>query len=61
MSASLNIQHGIPMSLPWTLDNNAKVWLLIAELGKLENFRVLFGKKDKKEVQDDIYFSRMFN
>ena len=56
-----NLAAGIPSSLPWTLDNNAKTWLLIAELGKMENYKVLFGKKDKKEVCDSFFSGRILS
>ncbi|KAF8575273.1 hypothetical protein K439DRAFT_1254692, partial [Ramaria rubella] len=34
----------------WAVNNSAKMWQLIKEIGRLENFKILFGKKDKKEV-----------
>ncbi|KAF8493592.1 hypothetical protein JB92DRAFT_2625940, partial [Gautieria morchelliformis] len=40
---------GIPTTLPWSANKNAKIWELITELSKPENFKVLFRKKDQKE------------
>lgn len=41
----------IPRTLPW-MDNRAeKVYLFIGEMEKLENFKILFGKKEKGDVR----------
>ncbi|KAF8574084.1 hypothetical protein K439DRAFT_1373466, partial [Ramaria rubella] len=40
---------GIPSTLSWSANKNEKIWALIAELSKPENFKVMFGKKDKTE------------
>jgi hypothetical protein len=42
---------GIPSSLPWSADKSVKIWALIAEISQPENYKVLFGKKYKKEVR----------
>ena len=34
----------------WTSNKHELTWKLVAEMGKHENFRVLFGKTDKDEV-----------
>ncbi|KAI0732125.1 hypothetical protein C8Q72DRAFT_774919 [Fomitopsis betulina] len=36
--------------IDWKANNGALLWQLIGELEKPENFRVLFGKRDKNEV-----------
>ena len=36
--------------IPWTEDNGRLIWSLLTEMEKPENFKVLLGKKDKKEV-----------
>lgn len=40
----------IPRTLPWTKDNSAKTYQFIAEMEKLDNFKILFGKKEKTDV-----------
>jgi hypothetical protein len=42
---------GIPTILPWSGNKNAKIWELISGLSRPENFKVLFGKKEQKEVE----------
>jgi len=37
-------------SINWAADDSALVWGLIAEMEKKENTKVLFGKKEKNEV-----------
>ena len=34
----------------WTEDNNRLIWSLLTEIEKPANYKVLFGKKDKDEV-----------
>jgi hypothetical protein len=46
---------GIPTSLPWAANKAAKTWESIAELGKMENYNVLFGKQEKKEVSEPCF------
>jgi len=36
--------------IAWDADQQALTWALLNELEKYENFKVLFGKKDPKEV-----------
>jgi hypothetical protein len=36
--------------IPWTEDSGRLIWSLLTEMEKPENFKVLLGKKDKKEV-----------
>jgi hypothetical protein len=36
--------------IPWTENEGRLIWSLITEMEKPENFKVLLGKKDKKEV-----------
>lgn len=40
----------IPRTLPWSKDNSYAVHKFIAEMERPENFIILFGKKDKKDV-----------
>jgi hypothetical protein len=40
----------IPRQLPRSENHSAKTYLFIAEMEKLDNFKVLFGKKDKSDV-----------
>lgn len=55
-----NAKPEIP-TLPWAANNSEKVWLFIVEMGKLENFKVLLGKKDKSDVSDaHLEFFRIF-
>jgi hypothetical protein len=42
---------GIPTILPWSGNKNAKIRELISGLSRPENFKVLFGKKEQKEVE----------
>lgn len=49
--AKANAKPDIP-TLPWAANNSEKVWLFIVEMGKLENFKVLLGKKEKSDVSD---------
>ncbi|KAG1830494.1 hypothetical protein DFJ58DRAFT_736950 [Suillus subalutaceus] len=35
--------------IPWSENNNSRVWKLITELGQRANYEMLFGKKDKHE------------
>ncbi|TFK54390.1 hypothetical protein OE88DRAFT_1733055 [Heliocybe sulcata] len=35
--------------VPWSLENHHLTWALISELESLENYKVLFGKKDPSE------------
>ncbi|KAF8876429.1 hypothetical protein CPB84DRAFT_1795812, partial [Gymnopilus junonius] len=37
--------------IQWAANDHNLVWLLLAEIGKLENFRVLFGKTDADDVK----------
>jgi hypothetical protein len=37
--------------IPWAEDDDNLVWAFITELEKDENYKVLFGKKDVKEVR----------
>ena len=46
-------KSGIKSSLPpiiWDADQHALTWALLNELEKKENFKILFGKRDSKEV-----------
>ncbi|KAF8577567.1 hypothetical protein K439DRAFT_1364451, partial [Ramaria rubella] len=52
---------GIPTSLLWAANNSAKTLQLIEEIGKLENFKILFGKKDKKENTSGESKTKGFN
>ena len=45
-----HVKSDIPRQLPWSEDNSAKTYEFIAEMEKLDNFKVLFGKKDKADV-----------
>jgi hypothetical protein len=36
--------------IPWTEHDNLPIWLLLTEIKKPVNYKVLFGKKDKDEV-----------
>lgn len=36
--------------IAWAENDNHLIWLLLAEIEKDANYRVLFGKKDKDEV-----------
>ena len=40
--------------IDWKANNGALLWQLIGELEKPENFRVLFGKRDKNEVYTSL-------
>ena len=46
--------------IQWTQNQHELTWKLLGEMGKHENFRVIFGKTDKDEVSTmtglDIYF-----
>ena len=35
-----NEASGMPTSSPWTIEDNARTWQLIAELGNMENYKV---------------------
>jgi len=41
---------GLP-AISWTANENHLTWLLLTEMEKYENYRVLFGKVDKEEVR----------
>jgi hypothetical protein len=46
-------KSGTKSSIPpisWDANQHALTWALLNELEKQENFKVLFGKKDPKEV-----------
>jgi hypothetical protein len=45
--------------IPWAENDGSLIWSLITEMEKPENFKVLLGKKDKKEVclQNDTVIS----
>jgi len=36
--------------IPWSENNHAQVWSLIAEISKPVNYKVLYGIQDKNEV-----------
>ena len=37
-------------AIQWANDNSKLIWSLLTEIEKPENFRVLFGKRNKSEV-----------
>lgn len=41
----------LPSALPWAANNSAKVDQFISEMETLDNFKVLFGKKEKSDVK----------
>jgi hypothetical protein len=41
-------------TIAWDADQQALTWALLIELEKKENFKVLFGKKDPKEVSVSV-------
>jgi hypothetical protein len=45
---------GLP-AISWTASENHLTWLLLTEMEKYENYRVLFGKVDKEEVRPKFY------
>ena len=45
-----HVKSDIPRQLPWSENDSAKTYKFIAEMEKLDNFKVLFGKKDKADV-----------
>ncbi|KDQ18480.1 hypothetical protein BOTBODRAFT_52482 [Botryobasidium botryosum FD-172 SS1] len=42
----------VPRQLPWSSNNSAKVHEFIDEMEKPDNFRILFGKRTKKDVRN---------
>ena len=38
------------LDIPWTEHDNRLTWLLLTEIEKPVNYKVLFRKKDKDEV-----------
>jgi hypothetical protein len=40
--------------IPWTTNEHELTWMLLAEMGKLENYKVLFGKATKDEVSKSL-------
>ena len=42
--------------IPWTEHDNRLTWLLLTEIEKPVNYKVLFGKKDKDEVSQSSCF-----
>jgi hypothetical protein len=49
----------IPL-IPWDADQHSLTWALLTELKKHENFKVLFGKRDPKEVCQHFLSGAMF-
>ena len=43
--------------ISWDADQQALTWALLNELEKQENFKVLFGKRDPKEVSWSVNYS----
>jgi hypothetical protein len=45
-----NVSNGSKAHYDWSLNNHAKIWELIGLLSRPDIYKVLFGKKDPKEV-----------
>ena len=41
--------------IPWGANSSFLIYQLLCEVEKPENFKVLFGKKDKHEVSSALY------
>ncbi|KAF8870796.1 hypothetical protein CPB84DRAFT_1801536 [Gymnopilus junonius] len=48
-----NTKPSIP-PIQWAANDHNLVWLLLAEIGKLKNFRVLFGKTDADNMKHPV-------
>ena len=59
MPAKRDVKKSKIQDIQWAENDNHLIWLLLGELEKDANCKVLFGKKDKNEVKCPfISFSR---
>jgi hypothetical protein len=47
-------------TIPWAANKSTLILQLLCEVEKTENFKVLFGKKDKREARKYIYSDAVF-